>query len=114
LGILIDYNASKKVIYLASSQLTNKITLDLIHQRINYLNKELLIKTINNTLKLSNKLKTLKLSYNNPCFISKFHKKVNKTPISHEPNLIVFDINIIRLFKLLRLKGEAYFLTITN
>jgi hypothetical protein len=55
-----------------TSQLTNKIILNLIYQRINYLNKELLIKTINNTIGLSEKLKKQDLDYCNPCYISKF------------------------------------------
>jgi hypothetical protein len=73
-----------------------------------------LTKTIDNTLKLSNKLKKLELNYCNPCFIGKFHEKGNKTPMSRAPNLTVFDVNITGPFRPLGLKGEAYFLTITN
>jgi uncharacterized protein YpiB (UPF0302 family) len=73
LDVLIDYNTLEKVVFSAtSSQQTNKITLDLIRQRINHLNKELLIKTIDNTIGLSEKLKKQDLDYCNPCFIGKF------------------------------------------
>jgi hypothetical protein len=34
--------------------------------------------------------------------------------MSRAPNLTVFDIDIARPFRLLGLKGEAYFLTITD
>ena len=78
------------------------------------MNKELLIKIIDNTLRLSDKLKKLELSYYDPCFIGKFHEKGNKTFMSRAPNLIVFDVDIVGPFKLLGPKGEAYFLTITD
>jgi hypothetical protein len=110
LNVLIDYNALEKVVYSASSQSTNKITLDLIHQRINHLNKELLTKTIDNTLGLSDKLKKLELNHCDPCFIGKFHEKGNKTPMSRAPNLTVFDVDIAGPFRPLGPKGEAYFL----
>jgi hypothetical protein len=73
-----------------------------------------LTKIIDNTLGLSNKLKKLELNYCDPCFISKFHEKGNKTPMLYVPNLTIFDVDIARPFRLLGLKGEAYFLTITD
>ena len=78
------------------------------------MNKELLIKIIDNTLRLSDKLKKLDLNHCNPCFIGKFHEKGNKTPISRALNLTVFDVDIARPFRPLGPKGEAYFLTITD
>jgi hypothetical protein len=102
------------VFSVTSSQLNNKIILDLIHQRINHLNKELLIKTIDNTIGLSEKLKKQDLYYCDPCYIGKFQQKGNKTLLSRAPNLIIFDIDIAGLFKPLGPKGEAYFLTITD
>jgi hypothetical protein len=73
-----------------------------------------LIKTIDNTIGLSKKLKKQDLDYCDPCFIGKFQQKDNKTLISRAPNLIIFDIDITGFFKPLGLKGEVYFLTITD
>jgi hypothetical protein len=73
-----------------------------------------LIKTIDNTIGLNEKLKKQDLDYYDPCFISKFQQKGNKTLISRVPNLIVFDIDIAGSFKSLGPKGKAYFLTITD
>jgi transposase InsO family protein len=115
LDVLIDYDLLEPVVYSAVSQdSANKKTLDLIHQRINYLNKELLIKTLENILGFSKNLAKQDLKYCDPCYIGKFTQKGSKILISRAPNLAIFDIDIAGPFKLLGPKGEAYFITITD
>lgn len=50
-----------------------KIIFDLIHQKINYLNKKLLIKIIDNSIGFNNKLKDQILNYYNPYQFGKFY-----------------------------------------
>jgi hypothetical protein len=103
------------MVYSAISQdSVNKKTLDLIHQRINYLNKELLIKILENILRFSKNLAKQDLKYCDFCYIGKFTQKGNKIPISRALNLAIFDIDITSPFKPLGPKKEVYFITITN
>jgi hypothetical protein len=72
LNILINFNILENLIYSASinedsSNKYSKVILDLIHKKINYLNKNLLIKTINNFKKFNIKFKNQTLNYYNFC-----------------------------------------------
>jgi len=114
LGFIINYDLLEPVIY-NTSKSSNK--LDLIHKRLNHLNKDYLIKTLNNTKGLLEDNKDLtKEDLNNcdSCYIGKFTKVGSKEPFKPTSNLIYFDTNIAGPFSIKGLKGERYFITITD
>jgi hypothetical protein len=112
LNIIINYNLLEPVIYKASSTI-NK--LDLIHKRLNHINKDYLIKTLECTKGLNIKAKE-DISLNNcdSCYIGKFTKIGSKEPFKNTSKLIYLDIDIAGPFRTRGLKGERYFLTITD
>jgi transposase InsO family protein len=69
-------------------------------------------KTIKSTLGL--KQESGELHTCEPCLLGKFHHINNKTPMSSAKNLAVFDVDICGPIKPLGLKGERYFMTITD
>jgi hypothetical protein len=109
----VDYNQIESTVYYTSS--SNK--LDLIHKRLNHINKDYLIKTLNCTKGLDIIAKDVskhKLANCDSCYIGKFTKKGSKEPFKATENLIYFDIDIAGPFKIEGIKGERYFLTITD
>jgi len=88
--------------------------LDFYHKKLNYLNKDYLIKTINNTNKFNNKLikklKTKNITNCKNCKTSNFTKYNSLIPFKKSIPLFIIDINIIRSFKIKDLKKENYFI----
>ncbi|TVY47171.1 Retrovirus-related Pol polyprotein from transposon TNT 1-94 [Lachnellula cervina] len=114
LNMLVDFNELEPIVYYTKPE-NNK--LDLYHKRLNHLNKDILLKTIDNTSGLSlgnNKASSNSISDCELCFIGKFHNIGSKTPISTAPVLSVYNIDIAGPMKPLGLKGEKYFMTITD
>jgi hypothetical protein len=112
LDVIINHNTLEPVIYKASTTMSNE--LDLVHKRLNHLNKDYLIKTLNSTSGLSLKDKNSDLNNCDSCYMGKFTKVGSKEPFKSTSNLIYFDIDIAGPFKTIGLKGEHYFLTITD
>ncbi|TVY34054.1 Retrovirus-related Pol polyprotein from transposon TNT 1-94 [Lachnellula cervina] len=114
LNMLVDFNELEPIVYYTKPE-NNK--LDLYHRRLNHLNKDILLKTIDNTSGLSlgnNEASNNSISDCEPCFIGKFHNIGSKKPMSTAPVLSVYDIDIAGPIKPLGLKGEKYFMTITD
>ncbi|TVY46088.1 Retrovirus-related Pol polyprotein from transposon TNT 1-94 [Lachnellula cervina] len=104
--MLIDFNKLEPIVYYTKPE-NNK--LDLYYKRLNHLNKDILLKTINNISSLSlgnNKASNNSISDYELCFIGKFYNIGSKTPISTTSVLSVYNIDIVGLIKLLGLKGE--------
>jgi hypothetical protein len=85
-----------------------------MHKRLNHMNKDHLIKTLNCTKGLSLGDKDKDLNNCDSCYIGKFTKIGSKNPFKSTNNLIFFDIDIAGPFKTIGLKKERYFLTITD
>jgi hypothetical protein len=112
LDVIINHDVLEPVIYKVSKSI-NK--LDLIHKRLNHLNKEYLIKTLEYTKGLGLDTKDIKdLNNCDSCYIGKFTKVGSKEPFKPTSNLIYIDIDIAGPFRTKGLKGESYFLTITD
>ncbi|TVY49922.1 Copia protein [Lachnellula cervina] len=112
--MLVDFNELEPIVYYTKPE-NNK--LDLYHKRLNHLNKDILLKTINNTSSLSlgnNKASNNSISDCEPCFIGKFHNIGSKKLMSTAPVLSVYNIDIAGPIRPLGPKGEKYFITITN
>ncbi|TVY50212.1 hypothetical protein LCER1_G007895 [Lachnellula cervina] len=112
--MLVDFNELEPIVYYTKPE-NNK--LDLYHKRLNHLNKDILLKTIDNTSSLSlgnNEASNNSISDYEPYFIGKFHNIGSKTPISTAPVLSVYNIDIAGPIRQLGPKGEKYFITITN
>ncbi|TVY32398.1 hypothetical protein LCER1_G009386, partial [Lachnellula cervina] len=93
-----DFNELEPIVYYTKPE-NNK--LDLYHKRLNHLNKDILLKTIDNTSGLSlgnNEASDNSISDCEPCFISKFHNIESKTPMSTTPVLSVYNIDINRTY----------------
>jgi hypothetical protein len=113
LDLIINHDLLEPVIYNISK--TSK-KLDLIHKRLIHLNKDYLIKTLNSTKGLEDNKDLNKEDLNNcdSCYIGKFTKVGSKEPFKLTSNLIYFDIDIAGPFSIKGLKGERYFITITD
>ena len=113
LDLIINHDLLEPVIY-NISKTSNK--LDLIHKRLIHLNKDYLIKTLNSTKGLEDNKDLNKEDLNNcdSCYIGKFTKVGSKEPFKPTSNLIYFDIDIAGPFSIKGLKGERYFITITD
>ncbi|TVY48540.1 hypothetical protein LCER1_G009184 [Lachnellula cervina] len=112
--MLVDFNKLEPIVYYTKPE-NNK--LDLYYKRLNHLNKDILLKTIDNTSGLSlgnNEASNNSISDYKLCFIGKFYNIGSKTPISTALVLSVYNIDIAGLIKPLGPKGEKYFITITN
>jgi hypothetical protein len=88
------------------------IKIDLIYKKLNHLNIDYINKTIKSILGLKQELDELYIY--KFCLLDKFHHINNKTPISSAKNLAIFDVDICGPIKPLGLKGERYFMTITD
>ncbi|TVY34294.1 Retrovirus-related Pol polyprotein from transposon TNT 1-94 [Lachnellula cervina] len=89
LNMLVDFNELEPIVYYTKPE-NNK--LDLYHKRLNHLNKNILLKTIDNTSGLSlgnNEASNNSISDCEPCFIGKFHNIGSKRPMSTAPVLSV-------------------------
>ncbi|TVY50241.1 Retrovirus-related Pol polyprotein from transposon TNT 1-94, partial [Lachnellula cervina] len=114
LNMLVDFNKLEPIVYYTKPE-DNK--LDLYYKRLNHLNKNILLKTINNTSGLSlgnNEASNNSISDCEPCFIGKFHNIGSKKPMSTALILSVYDIDIVGPIRPLGPKGEKYFITITD
>jgi hypothetical protein len=91
----------------------NKVDLNLFHKRLNHINKDYLIKSLN--IKSSD-IKS-DLNHYESCEYRKFHEIISRKP-SDIPDIIYklekFSIDIAGSFKISGLKGEKYFLTFSD
>ena len=88
--------------------------LDLYHKRLLHINKDYLIKTISSV----SGLKTVDSSYVlhncDSCHFGKFSRTISREPLLDNGRILtILDIDVAGPFKILGLKGERYFLTIT-
>ena len=90
--------------------------MDLIHKRLNHINKNDLIKTLEYTKGLDIEANKNKISLNNcdSCYLGKFTKIGSKEPFKATSNLIYIDIDIAGPFNIIGLNKERYFITITD
>ena len=90
--------------------------MDLIHKRLNHINKNDLIKTLEYTKGLDIEANKNEISLNNydSCYLGKFTKIGSKEPFKATSNLIYIDINIAGPFNIIGINKERYFITITN
>jgi hypothetical protein len=122
----LDFKINHKLLKLANSEgnleanlvksilnSDNKVDLNLFHKRLNHINKDYLIKSLN--LKPNN-IKS-DLNYYKSYKYRKFYKIISRKP-SDIPDIIYklekFSIDIARPFKISRLKREKYFLTFSD
>ena len=88
--------------------------LNLYHKRLLHINKDYIIKTIDNVsgLKAINNKNEL---YNcDSCYFGKFSRIISRNPLSNNSKILtIIDIDIAGPFKVLGLKGERYFIMIT-
>ncbi|TVY31874.1 hypothetical protein LCER1_G009138 [Lachnellula cervina] len=106
--MLVDFNKLEPIVYYTKSE-NNK--LDLYYKRLNHLNKNILLKTIDNTFGLSldnNKASNNSISDCELCFIE------SKTPISTTLVLSVYNINIIGSIRQLGPKREKTYNSIID
>ena len=92
--------------------------LDLYYKRLNYLNKDYLIKTISNTSRFNNKL-VKKLGAKNitnckSCKASNFTKYNSLISFKKAIPLSIIDIDTAEPFKIKGLKEKSYFISLTN
>ena len=83
------------------------------HERLLHINKDFIYKTVENTLGLK-KIDQGELDDCEACNSGKMYTIIGKKPIASAELLTAFDIDIAGPFKIKGLKGECYFLTITD
>ena len=109
-------NLDSSIANIANPKKKNK--LDLYYKRLNHLNKDYLIKTINNTSGFNNKLaKKLEAKHISNCKSYKagsLTKHNSLIPFKKAIPLTIIDINTAEPFKIKDLKGESYFIFLTN
>ena len=92
--------------------------LDLYYKRLNYLNKDYLIKTISNTSrfnnKLAKKLRAKNITNCKSCKAGNFTKYNSLIPFKKAILLSIIDIDTVEPFKIKGLKEESYFISLTN
>ena len=113
LNINLNYDILEPVVYQISSNYKAK-DLNLYHKRLNHINKELLIKTIQHTKGLALNKENQQLDDCEPCNLGKFHVINSKEPLKSADKLIGFDLDIAGPFKEKGLKEERYFLALTD
>jgi hypothetical protein len=104
----MNYNKLEPVVYSTLSE--KRSELDLIHQKLNHLNKDLLLKILDFITGLKAPINTDSLNNYNNCYIGKFIKKGNKIPIGMAEFLILFDIDLYGPITLVGFKEERYFI----
>jgi len=91
---------------------------DIYYKRLNYLNKDYLIKIISNISRFNNKLiKKLKAKNTTNCKnykTSNFTKYNNLISFKETIPLFIINIDTIEPFKIKGLKEENYFISLTN
>ena len=115
LDFKLDLDILEKVVYKVETSISNK--LDLYYKRLNHINKDYLIKTINSTSSLdldSSKEELKELSSYNSCYLGKFTQINSKIPLASASKLAILDIDLAGPFRTIGLKGERYFATITD
>ena len=106
---IIEYNSE------TSTPKYNK-ELNLFHKRLNHINKDYLIKTLNKfTINEYKGKGPIVLPNCESCHMGKFHEKVSYKPLKAPIlKLTFFDIDTYGPFKVIGHKGERYFLTIID
>ena len=114
LDLEVDYSKLEKLVYKTDTS-TSKLNIDLIHKRLNHINKDYLIKTINDTIGYSlNKTSKTELEHCDSCIVGKITKNISyKTLDSNKDILTYFDLDIAGPFRIKGLLGERYFITFT-
>ena len=92
--------------------------LDFYYKRLNYLNKDYLIKIINNASgfnnKLVKKLRAKNITNYESCKADNFTKYNSLIFFKKAISLFIIDIDIVGSFKIKGLKGESYFISLTD
>jgi len=92
--------------------------LDLYYKRLNYLNKDYLIKTISNTSrfnnKLAKKLRAKNITNCESCKAGNFTKYNSLISFKKAILLSIIDIDTVEPFKIKDLKEKSYFISLTN
>jgi hypothetical protein len=105
----MDYNKLEPIVYNILSE--KKSELDLIYQRLNHLNKDLLFKTLDSTISLKTPASTDSLNNYNNYYIDKFTEKRSKISINTAEFLTLFNIDLYKPITPIDLKEERYFIT---
>ena len=124
IDIKINFNILEPIVYkmdpiLMSTGTTSTTSssndLDLYHKRLLHINKDYLVKTIDNVLGLK-PVNTSHILHNcDSCHFSKFSRTISREPLLDNGRILtILDIDIAGPFKVKGLKGERYFLTITD
>jgi hypothetical protein len=108
----IDYERIEPVLYKVDPTISNK--LNLYHERLLHINKDYVYKTIENSLGFSKIPQKLNLEDCEACNSGKLTTITGKKPMSTTTPLTAVDMDIAGPFKIKGLKGERYFLTITD
>ena len=110
LDLIVNHALLEPVLY----NVSKATKLDILHKRLNHLNKDYLIKTLNSTEGIPIDLIQESLNNYDSCYKGKFTIKSSKEAFKNTSNLTHFDIDIAGPFRTKGLKGECYILTITD
>jgi len=114
IDISVDYTKLEKLVYKVDTSLKN-LNIDLLYKRLNHLNKDYLIKTIDNSIgyRLDKTSKT-ELDNCDSYKLGKITKNVSYKQLDDNKDILsYFDIDIAGPFRILGLLGEKYFITFT-
>ena len=93
----------------------DKTKLDLYHKRLLYINKDYILKAITSV----NGLKQISdhnngLNHCNSYYSGKFTRTYSHEPLKSNAIFDIIDIDVAGPFNTIRIKGERYFITITD
>jgi len=112
LNVKIDYDVLEPIAYKIDPVVNNK--LDLYHKRLNHINKDYIIKTIEHTKGLDLTNDSKELHNCDSCYYGKFQEIVSRKPLQSATLLTTFDIDTAGAFRVVGLRGERYFFTIID
>ena len=113
----INYSILEPIVYKTTTSLegsNSPSTLDLYHKRLLHINKDYILKTIQNTIGLKPIKTTRDLQNCDPCYYSKITRSISREPLlDNNKALSILDIDIAGPFRQLGLQGERFFISIT-
>ena len=117
INIKINYSQLEPVVYkvdLIINSTESTSNLDLYHKRLLYINKDYILKTIDNTLGLKEVNNDSLLQNCDSCYFGKFNRIISKDPLLDNNRILtIIDTDIAGPFRIKGLKGERFFMTIT-
>ena len=113
-NINIDFDTLEPVIYQVKS-VQDKSELDLYHKRLLHINKDYILKTITSV----NGLRQISdsnsgLNHCDSCYSGKFTHTYSHEPLKSNTIFDIIDIDVAGPFNTISIKGERYFMTITD